>query len=54
MIVLIGGWPGGWIAQIHCHHKTRKPKFRILFFITVLLHAGFIIILPSHTECEGR
>lgn len=37
---LMGGWPGAVIAQERFRHKTQKTSFRIMFWVTVLLH-GF-------------
>lgn len=35
---LVGGWPGGWVAQQLFRHKTRKTSFQVKFWITVLIH----------------
>jgi uncharacterized membrane protein YsdA (DUF1294 family) len=35
---LLGGWPGAIIAQRRLRHKTQKLAFRVIFWITVLLH----------------
>jgi uncharacterized membrane protein YsdA (DUF1294 family) len=34
----VGGWPGGFIAQYHFKHKTRKPSFQLIFWAIVLVH----------------
>jgi uncharacterized membrane protein YsdA (DUF1294 family) len=38
MVDLVGGWPGGYIAQRVFHHKTWKRSFQAIFWATVLLH----------------
>jgi len=35
---LMGGWPGASIAQEFLRHKTQKTSFRVMFWVTVLLH----------------
>ena len=35
---LIGGWPGGLVAQRLFRHKTRKLSFQLVFWLIVLLH----------------
>lgn len=37
-VALLGGWPGAIIAQRRLRHKTQKRAFRMVFWITVLLH----------------
>lgn len=32
---LLCGWPGGWLAQHRLRHKTVKPAFRSVFWLTV-------------------
>jgi uncharacterized membrane protein YsdA (DUF1294 family) len=34
----IGGWPGGFVAQYHFKHKTRKISFQLIFWAIVLVH----------------
>lgn len=36
LVSLLGGWPGAWFAQVHFRHKSRKPGFRRMFWISVL------------------
>lgn len=40
LIALAGGWLGTWLAFIAVHHKTRKPRFLIPFFLCALVNAG--------------
>ncbi|WP_168626756.1 DUF1294 domain-containing protein [Cryobacterium sp. BB307] len=37
---LLGGWPGGLIAQLAFRHKTQKASFRAAFWWTVVLNVA--------------
>lgn len=40
---LIGGWPGGLLAQQLFRHKTRKWRFQLIFWSMILIHDAFWI-----------
>lgn len=40
LISLIGGWPGAIVGQRWLRHKTAKRRFRLVFWLTVLLHGA--------------
>jgi len=40
---LLGGWPGGLVAQQALRHKTRKFSYQMVFWLIVLLHEMFWI-----------
>jgi uncharacterized membrane protein YsdA (DUF1294 family)/cold shock CspA family protein len=40
LLGLLGGWPGGLLAQKWLRHKSRKQPFRTVFWCTVLLNCG--------------
>jgi uncharacterized membrane protein YsdA (DUF1294 family) len=44
-LALAGGWPGALAAQALLRHKTRKPRFRALFWITVVLNLAVFAAL---------
>ncbi|MDE8602709.1 DUF1294 domain-containing protein [Marinomonas sp. RSW2] len=35
---LFGGWPGAMLGQKMFRHKTKKRRFRVIFWLTVLLN----------------
>jgi uncharacterized membrane protein YsdA (DUF1294 family) len=37
---LLGGWPGGLLAQDRLRHKTRKAPFQLVFWATVALNCA--------------
>jgi uncharacterized membrane protein YsdA (DUF1294 family) len=40
-----GGWPGAWLGQRVFHHKTEQFRFRMVFRLIVLLHAGLLCLV---------
>jgi len=43
LLELAGGWPGAWIAQQTLRHKSRKPGYRVVYWMMVVLHAAALI-----------
>jgi len=43
----LGGWPGGWLAQKILRHKTSKPSFQRIYWVTVALHCALVGWLVS-------
>lgn len=42
LMALLGGWPGAWFGQRQFRHKTQKVKFRIVYWMIVVLHLGIM------------
>lgn len=38
----LGGWPGGFLAQRLLRHKTSKPAFQRIYWVTVVLHCALV------------
>lgn len=49
---LLCGWPGAIMAQQKLRHKTKKVSFRVVFWLTVVMNAGFVSWL--HTQQGSR
>lgn len=47
LLDVLGGWPGGMVAQQMFRHKTTKPSFRLTFWITVALNIAVLCFLIS-------
>ena len=50
LLDLVGGWPGGLLAQRLFRHKSRKRSFQTVFWVTVVANVGLnaaIVFLVS-------
>jgi uncharacterized membrane protein YsdA (DUF1294 family) len=39
ILALMGGTPGAFLGELFFRHKTKKPRFRIVFLMIVLVQA---------------
>lgn len=46
-LALLGGWPGALLAQQWLRHKSSKPEFRRVFWVTVVLNMLAFALLLS-------
>jgi len=42
-LALLGGWPGGWVAQHAWRHKSRKTSFQVAFWSATLVNVGALV-----------
>ena len=45
LLALAGGWPGALVAQRLLRHKSRKQKFLLVFWASVLLNVAAVAYL---------
>lgn len=38
VLSLLGGWPGAFVGRRWLRHKSIKPRFRVIFWLTVAGH----------------
>lgn len=51
IVSLLGGWPGGLVAQNILRHKTIKISFQAVFTATILINIlGYIVIISPITH----
>ncbi len=43
LFALVGGWPGGLIAQQSLRHKNRKDAFQRVFWVTVAINVALLV-----------
>lgn len=41
---IAGGWPGALIAQRVLRHKSKKQPFQTVFWMTVVLNCGVLLV----------
>lgn len=44
---LLGGWLGAIIGQYAFRHKTQKARFRVVFYLTLLVNVGVFVGLHT-------
>ena len=49
LLGLAGGWPGALVAQKWLRHKSKKPSFQIIFWVSVVINcAAFAWLFYSY------
>lgn len=43
VVALLGGWPGALAGQRVFRHKTKKVRFRAVFWLVVVVHVAVVI-----------
>ena len=48
LLSTLGGWVGALVAQTYLRHKSQKPEFRIVYYLTVIINlAGLLFLLAD-------
>jgi uncharacterized membrane protein YsdA (DUF1294 family) len=51
---LLGGWPGGVLAQQFLRHKSRKPSFQLAFWLAASVNlVAFVALSVSWSRLAG-
>ncbi len=43
LLAVVGGWPGAMLAQQWLHHKTIKRRFRLFFWLSVVVNIALVV-----------
>jgi len=43
LLTLLGGWFGGFLAQVIVNHKSSKRTFKRLYWLTVIFNIVFLL-----------
>lgn len=46
-LAVLGGWPAAYVAQVLFRHKTRKPRFQLIYWNAALLNLLAAVLLSS-------
>lgn len=49
LLAVLGGWPGALLAQHTLRHKTRKPAFQRVFWLSTLTHVVVVLALYARS-----
>lgn len=51
LLSIAGGWVGAMVAQTYLRHKSQKPEFRMMYYLTVIINmAGLLFLLIKVSE----
>lgn len=50
---LVGGWPGALLAQKAFRHKSKKREFQRVFWTTVALNCGALLVYSSPSSSRA-
>ena len=54
LLSTLGGWVGALVAQTYLRHKSQKPEFRIVCYLTVIINlAGLLFIMVNGGDLTG-
>ena len=54
LLSTLGGWVGALVAQTYLRHKSQKPEFRIVYYLTVIINlAGLLFIMVNGGDLTG-
>ena len=49
----LGGWVGAMVAQTYLRHKSQKPDFRIVYYLTVIINLAGLLFIMAGGDLKG-
>ena len=53
LLSIAGGWVGAMIAQTYLRHKSKKPEFRMMYYLTVVINMAGLLFLLNGSNLQG-
>ena len=53
MLSMAGGWVGAMVAQTYLRHKSKKPEFRLMYYLTVVINMAGLLFLLNGGDLSG-
>ena len=52
LLSVLGGWVGALVAQTYLRHKSQKPEFRLMYYLTVVINLAGLLFIISGNETD--
>lgn len=53
LLSIAGGWVGAMVAQTYLRHKSKKPEFRMMYYLTVVINMAGLLFLIAGRDFKG-
>lgn len=53
MLSIAGGWVGAMVAQTYLRHKSKKPEFRMMYYLSVVINMAGLLFLLAGGDLNG-
>lgn len=53
LLSILGGWVGAMVAQTYLRHKSQKPEFRMMYYLTVVINLAILLFILAGDGFAG-